>query len=132
MKRVRLTIQTLVVLGIIFSFAGVNSVSATRAVTDRGTGCYVRVGTDDGDYVYDSACTASDVIKFDDEGDFEFYVYQDHGQLPEGSWRPDQVYHSTFESCFQFSFGIVCGTVKESVTPSGEYKSSFKSYRTDD
>lgn len=128
MKRVGLTIKTVVVLGIIFSFSGVNSVQATRAVTGKGTGCYVRVGTEDDDYFLDSACTASDVLKFDDEENFEFYVYQDHGQLPEGSWRPSQVYHSTFETCFQFSFGVVCGTVKESVTPSGEYKSSFKSY----
>ena len=48
--------------------------------------------------------------------------------LPEGTWRPSHVYHSTFEACFQFSFGVVCGTVKESVTPSGEYQSSFKSH----
>lgn len=128
MKRVGLTIKGLVVLGIIVSFVGVNSVSATRAVTDRGTGCFVRVGTEDDDYVLDSACTASDVLKFDDEENFEFYVYQDHGQLPEGTWRPSQAYRNTFEQCFQFSFGVVCGTVKESVSPSGEYKSSFKSH----
>ena len=128
MKRIGLTMTSLAVLGIVFSFVGVNSVSATRAVTDSGTGCHVRVGTGDGDYAFDSACTATDVLKFDDEENFEFYVYQDHGQLPEGTWRPSQVYHSTFEACFQFSFGVVCGTVKESVTPSGEYKSSFKSH----
>lgn len=128
MKRIGLTMKSLVLLGIVFSFVGVNSVSATRAVTDRGTGCYIRVGTGDDDYAFDSACTASNVLKFDDEENFEFYVYQDHGQLPEGTWRPSQVFHSTFEACFQFSFGVVCGTIKESVTPSGEYKSSFKSY----
>ena len=127
MKRARL-IKTLVVLGIIFSFIGVNSVSATKAVTDRGTGCFVRVGTGDDDYVFDSACTASDVLKFDDEENFEFYIYQDHGQLPEGTWRPAQAYRNTYEACFEFDFGVVCGTVKESVTPSGEYKSSFKSH----
>ena len=128
MKKVSLSIVNLVVLGIIFSFVGVNSVSATRAVTERFPGCFVRVGTGDNDYVFDSSCTASDVIKFNNEGDFEFYSYQDHGQLPEGSWRPSQVFHSSFEQCFEFSFGDVCGTVRETVTPSGEYKSSFNSY----
>jgi hypothetical protein len=128
MKKISLTIKNLAVLGIIVSFIGVNSVSAARALTDRGTGCYVRVGTGDNDYVQDTACTASDVIKFNDEGDFEFYAYQDHGQLPEGSWRPSQAFHSTFELCFEFSFGDVCGTARETVTPSGEYKSSFNSY----
>src|SRR5215218_9056639 len=105
MRNVSSTIKTLVVLGIIFSFIGVNSVSATRAVTDRGTGCYVRIGTGDNDYVFDGSCTASDVIKFNNQGGFEFYSYRDHGQLPEGSWRPSQVFHNTFEQCFKFSFG---------------------------
>jgi hypothetical protein len=128
MKKVGLTVGNLVILGIIFSFIGVNSVSATRAVTDSGTGCYVRVGTGEDDYDFDATCTAHDAIKFDDEGNFEFYVYQDHGQLPEGSWRPSQPYHSTFEQCFNASFGVICGTATETVTPSGEYKSSFNSY----
>lgn len=129
MKRVSLTIKILVVLGIVSCFIGVNSASATRAVTDRGQGCFVRVGTGPDDYAFDDTCTASDVIKFDDEENFEFYVYQDHGQLPEGTWRPSQVYRATFEMCFRFGFGVVCGTAKETITPSGEYKSSFKSER---
>lgn len=128
MKRASFTIKTLVVLGITFSFIGVNSVSATRAVTDRGTGCYVRVGTGDNDYVLDDTCTTQATLKMDDDGTFDFYVYQDHGQLPEGSWRPSEAYRDTFEICYHFSFGIVCGIAKESVSPSGEYKSSFKSY----
>src|SRR5215204_2354269 len=94
MKRIGLTMKSLVVLGIIFSVTGVNSVQATRATAERGTGCYVRVGTENDDYLLDSACTSSEVLKFDDEENFEFYVYQDHGQLPEGTWRPSQVYHS--------------------------------------
>ena len=127
MKLVSSTIKTLVVLGVTLSFIGVNSVSATRAITDRGTGCYVRVGTGPGDYVYDAACTAHDVTKLDNEGNFEFYSYQDQGQLPEGSWRPSKAYRNTFEVCYAFSFGVVCGTAQETVSPSGEYKSSFKS-----
>ena len=128
MKKVNLTIKSLVVLGIVFSFIGVNSVSAARAYTDRGTGCFVRIGTGENDYAFTNACAAHDVIKFNDEGEFEFYLYQDQGQLPEGSWRPSQAYRSTFEQCFEFSFGIKCGIVNELVTPSGEYKSSFNSY----
>src|SRR5215211_6195179 len=100
MKKVSLTIKNLVVLGIIFSVIGVNFVSATRAVTDKGKGCFVRVGIEDNDYVFDAACTAHDVLKLDDEGNLDFYVYQDHGQLPVGSWRPSQTYRSTFEICF--------------------------------
>ena len=128
MKRVSSTLKTLVVLGIIFYFVGVNSVSATRAITDRGTGCYVRVGTGENDYIYDATCAAHDVTKFDNEGNVELYSYQDHGQLPEGSWLPSEAYRNTFEVCYAFSSGIVCGTATETVTPSGEYKSSFKSH----
>ena len=128
MKKVSSTVRNLMILGIIFSFIGVTSVSATRAVTDRGTGCFVRVGTGDDEYVFDAACAAHDAIKFDDEGNFEFYVYQDHGQLPEGSWRPSQAFRSSFEQCFNTSFGVVCGIATETVSPSGEYKSSFNSY----
>jgi len=121
------TLAIMVVAAIAFSFTGAESVSATRAVTHKGNGCFVRVGTGANDYLEDVGCTATDVLKIDDDGNFEFYVYQDHGQLPEGGWRPAQAYRNTFEQCIQFSFGVVCGTVKESITPSGEYKSSFKS-----
>ena len=128
MKKVGSVFKTLAVVGIIFCFVGVNSVSATRAITERGTGCYVRVGTGENDYSYDGACTSHDVTKLDNEGNFEFYSYQDHGQLPEGSWLPDKAYRNTFEVCYAFSFGVVCGTVEETVLPGGEYKSSFKSH----
>jgi hypothetical protein len=128
MKRVYFTLKGLLVLGIMLCFIGVDSVSATRAITQRDTGCYVRVGTGDSDYEFDSACTYQAVLKMDDDGEFDFYVYQDHGQLPEGSWRPEQPYRNSFEACYNFSFGPVCGIVKESVSPSGQYKSSFKSY----
>jgi hypothetical protein len=128
MRKVSSPIKTLAVLGIILSFIGVTSASATPANPGQGTGCYVRAGTGDNDYVFDDTCTAHDAIKFDDEGNFEFYVYQDHGQLPEGSWRPSRAYHSTFEQCFNASFGVVCGTATETVTPSGAYSSSFNSY----
>lgn len=125
MRKVSLAIRTFVVVVIALSFTGVNSVSATRAVTDKGTGCFVREGLGNADYVFDSACKAHSVLKMDEDGEFDFFVYQDHGQ---SSWRPSHPYRDTFEACYNFSFGTVCGLVKESVSPSGEYKSSFKSY----
>lgn len=125
MRKVRLAIRTLVVIVIALSFTGVNSVSATRADTSRGEGCWVRVGDGEDDYVFDGACEAHAVLKMDDDEEFDFYVYQDHGQ---STWHPSTTYRSTFELCFRFSFGTVCGIAKESVSPSGEYKSSFKSY----
>ena len=128
MRNASPTIKTLVVLGAILSFVGMTSASATPANPGKDTGCYVRVGSGDDDYEFDATCTAHEVIKFDDEGNFEFYAYQDHGQLPEGSWRPSHAYHSTFEQCFDSSVGVICGTTTETVTPSGEYKSSFNSY----
>lgn len=106
MKNIVLGIKNLMVLGITFSFIGVSSVSATRAVTDRGTGCFIRVGTGDDDYAFDSTCTAHDVLKMDDDGNLEFYVYQDHGQLP----------------------GSYAGQSGRPFPPSGEYESSFKSH----
>ncbi len=124
MRRVNLAIRPLVVIGIALSFIGVNPVSATRAVTEKGEGCYVRVGEGDDDYAFDAACTAHSVLKIDDDGEFDFWVYQDHGQ---SSWRPSLPYKSSYEACYNFNFGRVCGIVKESVSPSGEYKSSFKS-----
>lgn len=125
MKRVSLTIKTLVVLAVVFSFTGVNSVSATRADTGKDTGCLVKVGTGLDDYAFDSACTAHSVLKMDNDGEFDYFVYQDHGQT---SWHPAQAYRDSFELCYEFDFGIVCGIAKETVSPSGEYKSSFKSY----
>ena len=125
MKKLSLTIATLVTLGVIFSFTGVNSVSATRAEASKGTGCYVRTGEGENDYVFAATCDAHAVLKMDDDGAFDFYVYQDHGQ---SSWHPTQAYRVTYEVCYQFDFGDVCGTAKESVSPSGEYKSSFKSF----
>jgi hypothetical protein len=128
MKKVGFTIKGLAVLGIVFCFIGAPTVSATRAVTDKGTGCYVRVGTGEDDYIFDETCSAHQVIKFDNDGNFDFYTYQDHGQLPDWAWHPSQSYQLTFEVCYDFEFGLVCGVADESVSPSGEYKSSFRSH----
>jgi hypothetical protein len=112
-------------LGVLVMFFGTDSVSAKRAEAGKGEGCYVRTGTGDDDYAVDAACEAPDVLKMEDENTVDFYVYQDHGKT---SWHPEEIYRATYEQCLNFSFGTVCGTVKETVTPSGEYKSSFKSH----
>ena len=125
MKRFACSIVFVALIGLTLSFIGSSSVSAKPAEADKGTGCYVRTGEGENDYAYDESCKAFGVLKLDEEGDVEFYVYQDHGQT---SWHPERTYRSTFEQCLNFgSLGIVCGTVKETITPSGEYKSSFKS-----
>lgn len=132
MKSFTSTIKGLVMvalIGIISCFVSVSPVSATKAEADKGTGCYVRVGTGDYDYFFDTTCIGHSVIKFDDDGNLAFFSYQDHGQLPDWAWHPSQFYDLTFEDCLDLGpgIGIVCGTVNESVSPSGEYKSSFKS-----
>ena len=125
MKKIKVA---LVALGLVVSFIGAVTVSAKRAETSQGTGCFVKIGEGEFDYAPDAACTSHEILKMNDDGSFDFYVYQDHGQLPAGGWRPTQMYRNSFDQCINFSFGTVCGQVKESVTPSGEYKSSFKSY----
>lgn len=128
MKRLLGGLVCVAVLGIALSFIGSTSVSAKRAVADKGAGCYVPAEEGPDNYVADPNCQAHDVLKLDDDGEVDFYVYQDHGQT---SWHPEQTYRSTTEDfCITFrDLGVeVCGVVKETVTPSGEYKSSFKSY----
>ena len=110
--------------GVVILFVGANSVDAKRAEASKGEGCYVKTGPGENDYALDPTCDAHDVTKMEDANTPDFYVYQDRGQT---SWHPDVVYRNTYEQCLSFSFGTVCGTVKETVTPSGEYKSSFKS-----
>jgi len=126
MKKILISAICCAIFVIAFSLMGAISVSAARATTDKGLGCFV--SGDGFDYYLDLSCSAHDVIKFDDEGNFEFYEYQDHGQLPEEATAPSRTLRNNYEQCLNFSFGEVCGTVNEIVTPSGEYKSSFKSH----
>ena len=129
MNKILVSLVSFAVFAIAFSFIGASSVSAARAYTDKGNGCYVRVGVGDDDYVFDASCAAHDVLKLDDEGNVEFYQYQDHGQLPEDVIPPSRTVNYNFDTCLSFgSLGIVCGTINETITPSGEYKSSFNSY----
>jgi hypothetical protein len=125
MKKMLVSLVCFAILAMAYSFIGTSSVSAAPASPEKGTLCYV---SGDGlNYYEDESCSAHSVFKFDNEGNFQFWEYQDHGQLPEEA-RPSQPYRNTFEQCFDFSFGEVCGTVQETATPSGEYKSSFHSY----
>lgn len=62
----------------------------------KGTGCFIRVGTGDDDFAFDSTCT-------------EFYVYQDHGQVPEGSWCPSLPYRETLSFVYSLGLGSSAG-----------------------
>ena len=126
MKRLVGGLVCIALVGIALSFIGSTSVTAKRAYADKGNGCYVRTGEGPADYVIDPNCEAHDVVKEDDEGNLELYFYQDHGQT---SWHPEETYRNTYEDCLNSqTYGQICGIVKETVTPSGEYKSSFKSF----
>ena len=127
MKKLLIALVGVAVLGIALSFIGSSTISAKRAYAEKGTGCFVLDpnGIYNG-YAVDANCQTHDVTKEDDEGYLELFFYQDHGQT---SWHPEETYRSTYEGCVIVQpYGQVCGIIKESVTPSGEYKSSFKSF----
>jgi len=107
---------------LVLTFA--SSVSATPASPGKGLGCLV--GDANGAYYFDASCQTHDVTKFDDDGTLAFYSYQDAGQLPPGAALPSSAINNTYDTCYVFSFGVTCGTVHETITPSGGYKSSFK------
>ena len=100
--------------------------SATPASPGKGSGCLV--GDANGDYYFDAACKTHDVLKLDKDGSVQFYSYQDAGQLPAGAALPSSAIHTTTEACLNFggSVGVLCGTIVETVTPSGAYKDSFR------
>lgn len=126
MKRLLGGLVCVAVLGIALSFIGSRSVSAKPADPNKGTGCLVLDPEAEGGYAYDANCQAHNIIKEDDEGNLEFFFYQDHGQT---SWHPEETYRNSFEICYESTRYVeICGIAKETVTPSGEYKSSFKSY----
>ena len=119
-------LATTAVLAVAFLSMGASSVAATPASPDKGLGCFV--GDANGQYYFDADCRAHDVIKLDAGGNVEFYQYQDVGRLPDGAALPSSAIHSTYEQCIRFSFGVVCGTVSEIVTPGGVYTSTFRSH----
>ncbi|MEP7212852.1 MAG: hypothetical protein ABI791_07245 [Acidobacteriota bacterium] len=127
MNRLFGSVVFLTVVAAAASFIGTTTASAKRAEPDRGQGCYVRTGDGPFDFAFDATCEAKEVTKLNEDNTLDFFVYQDHGQT---SWRPATAYRESFEQCINFGgiIGVVCGTAKETVTPSGEYKSSFKSY----
>ena len=125
MKKIVGGVVCVVLIGLAVSFIGSNSVAAKPAESEKGAGCYVPASDGVSPYVFDATCDAHAVVKYDDDGGLEFYFYEDHGQT---AWHPKTAVRDTYSQCLNFGpqLGIVCGTVKESVTPSGEYKSSFK------
>lgn len=112
-----------VILAIAVSIIGVNSAAALPADVQRDNICYVGYG--EFEYVVDETCRAQSVFKLDDEGNFQFFIYQDHGQIPADMPPPSEAVRNSFELCLNFggSIGIKCGIANEVVTPSGEYKS---------
>ena len=106
--------------------AGAPSVgSATPASPDKGTGCGMVDAN--GQFYYSAACTTHEVLKLDRAGNVQFLVYQDAGQLPEGAALPSSTIINRYEQCFNVgSLEIICGTVVETIMPSGVYKSSFQ------
>ena len=124
MKRLIGGLVFVALVGIALSFVGSTSVSAMRANTDKGKGCFVRVSEEIFDNVEDPECTYHEVMKLDDDGNVEFYFYQDHGQTP---WRPQKTLRETYFICTVFEDGLeLCGYNTEIITPNGEYKSTFK------
>jgi hypothetical protein len=121
MKRQVVLVAVIAVLGMAFSFLGSHIVSATPADVTKDHGCYV---AEEFDYAYDETCSVHRVLKRDENGELEFFSYQDHGQ---SSWHPERPFRNTIEICLNFggNTGVVCGTAHESVMPSGEYKSNL-------
>ena len=124
MKRLVSGLFCVAVIGIALSFIGSKSVSANRANTDKGKGCFVRISEEIFDNELDEDCDFHEVRKLDDDGNLVLYVYQDHGQTP---WRPAKTFRETYFMCTVFEDGSeICGYNTEIITPSGEYRSTFK------
>ena len=116
------TARALVLAGA-FLTMGAKAGSAAPATPDRGTGCFV---TDaNGQNYFDEACIAHEVTRFGADGSLEFYAYQDVGQLPSDAAHPATAIRNSYDVCYAFSYGVVCGVVVEVIAPGGTYKSSF-------
>ena len=107
-----------------------NDVTA-KALNDvqvsSGTGCIVTDAY--GGHHYDPNCNWHDVSTYDEGGNLIKYKYQDQGTLPEGAPRPARAIHQTSINNYDNGDGQYFeGRVTETITPSGEYKSSFLAY----
>lgn len=93
---------------------------ANAATTDSGTECLV--SADFVNYQTDSNCEWQIVRRRDRSGARVLLNYHDHGQLQPGQTAPANAANSN--ASFP-AFGLTChGT--ETVTPSGEYRSSLE------
>jgi hypothetical protein len=90
---------------------------------ERGTGCFVRDAL--GKYYEDPNCNWHVVITYDEGGNLIKYKYQDQGTLPADVVRPSQAIHESDFKTYDFGSLYIGGTVTETITPGGEYKSSF-------
>lgn len=93
---------------------------ANAATTDSGTGCLV--SADFVNYELDSNCDWHIVRRRDRSGTRVLLNYRDHGQLQPGQTAPASAGNNSMSFP---AFGLTChGT--ETVTPSGEYRSSLE------
>lgn len=115
-----------VVLAGAFLAIGASAGSAAPASPGKGTGC--DVGDANDQYYFDPACKAHTVLKLDADGNLAFYEYQDAGRLPSDAARPASAIHRSYDACYRLGIGVVCGTIVETITPGGAYKSSFMSH----
>src|SRR5262245_50198219 len=107
--------------GAVLFAAGVASAKPINAATtDSGTNCLV--SADFVNYETDLNCEWHIVRRRDRNGARVLLNYHDHGQLQPGQTAPD---HALNNSASFPAFGLTChGT--ETVTPSGEYRSSLE------
>lgn len=106
--------------GALFAADIASAKPTNAATTDRGTGCLV--SSDFVNYELDATCNWHIVRRRDRNGTRVLLNYQDHGQLQPGQAAPASAVNTS--ASFP-AFGLTChGT--ETVTPSGEYRSSLE------
>ncbi len=120
-KALFVALASCVLAGAALFAAGIASAKpppANAARTDSGEGCLV--SADFVNYELDSTCDWHIVRRRDRSGARVLLNYQDHGQLQPGQTAPAHAVNTSFSLPL---FGLTChGT--ETVTPSGEYRSS--------
>ena len=122
-KALSVALASCVLAGVAVLAASVASAKpppANAATTDSGSGCLV--SADFVNYELDSNCDWHIVRRRDRNGVRVLLNYRDHGQLQPGQTAPANA--ATNSMAFP-AFGLTChGT--ETVTPSGEYRSSLE------
>lgn len=117
--------------GLVMAIALTGTVSNTvtaKSLNDvqvqSGTICVVVDAN--GDYYLDTSCNSHSVTTRDENGNLIGFKYQDHGTLPANAVRPSKAIHQSYPLALNFGGGLIIeGLVIETITPSGQYKSSF-------